>query len=71
MLFLMQWDIYLERLPCYGMGEDHNRKTYENKGEEMEYKFAMTMKVEKPVFNSQDYGSIGLCLAELVPIGRT
>lgn len=46
------------------MGEDPTiEETYENKGEEMEYKFAMTMKVEKPVFNSQDYGSIGLCLA--------
>lgn len=46
------------------MGEDPTiEETYENKGEELEYKFAMTLKVEKPVFNSQDYGSIAVCLA--------
>ncbi len=46
------------------MGEDPTIEgPYENKGEELEYKFAMTLKVEKPVFNSQDYGSIAICLA--------
>ena len=57
----------LERLPCAGHGRRTIERTYENKGEEMEYKFAMTMKVEKPVFNSQGLWFVGLCLAELVP----